>query len=116
MKRIIRHYTISVINQDDLDKKIEAQIVISQFRIREKCNFSLYTPLEIEISTARSVRKRFCSFSFAGLKRLEFLRIQLKRVVGDDRDGFCPPGHKLLMKLFSELGPFPTVVKLRLFT
>ena len=47
----------------------EPKFVISQFRI--------YTPLEMRISTARSVRKRFCSFSFAGLDCLEFSRIRL---------------------------------------
>ena len=32
----------------------------------QKCYFLLYTPLEIEISTARSVRKSFCSILFFG--------------------------------------------------
>ena len=33
----------------------------------QKYYFLLYTPLEMEIRPARSVRKRFCSFSFARL-------------------------------------------------
>ena len=67
--------------------------VISQFR--------LYTPLEIKISTGYSVRKRFCSFSFAKAFDLELARILKNspswKESGDDRDGFCPPsGHQLV--------------------
>ena len=64
----------------------------------------------MRISTACSVRKRFCSFSFAEHFSLEFYRIQLIIVVGDDGDGFCPPGHQRVLRLLSIVGALPNSV------
>ena len=82
--------------------------VISQFR--------LYTPLEIKISTGYSVRKRFCSFSFAEQFSLEFYRIQLHTVVWGTTE--LVSAHQVVINNVQtgvSLGPFPTLlVKLRL--
>ena len=85
----------------------------------EKCNFSLYTPLEIKISTGRSIRKRFCSFSFAGALSEELARIlensPSEESSGDDRDRFCPPRASTCGRLFSVVGALPNLfVKLKL--
>ena len=56
---------------------------LSEQKCDEKCNFSLYTPLEMIFSTASSIRNRFCSISFVRT--------------------FCPKWAEMSLKLSSDL-------------